>query len=136
MSKAYVRTSFCGKNQQTGGGLTQVVETYTAGENISALKVLWFDDSDSKVKVADNTQNTEVLNVVGVALNGALADDPVQVLYFGELTHLSFLFDAGTLLYLNSTGGIVDTTTGNILQIARAVEVGKIFVQIQEPIIR
>lgn len=71
-------------NVLAGTGATKA--TYTAGASITAGKAVYKDGSDNnKIKLADANGSAAVAAVFGIALNGASAGQPVEVLTAGDI---------------------------------------------------
>lgn len=77
----------------------------TAGATITAGQVVYFDSATNKYKLADaDDAAAAVRTPIGVALNGASDDQPIDVLKSGDLT-LNAVLTAGTAYYLSATPG-------------------------------
>ncbi len=85
-------------------GSNAVIASGTAGETITAGQTVYADATASnKLKKAANTSATTA-NVVGVALNGASADQPIDYIVSGDLT-LNAALTAATCYVLGSGAG-------------------------------
>jgi len=112
----------------------KLVLTKTAGENISALKIVRLTASDNYV-LADEVTYNEAL-AIGVALNAASTGQQVRALTLGILEDAFFTFPLNTLLYLGSNGTITDTVPAtHRVRLGYSLGPGAIFVKIEEPII-
>ena len=112
-----------------------IVDTYIAGEAISALKIVRLD-SPTTVKIGDSSSTYEDAKVIGVAISAAALGVNIDVQSFGELNDAFFSFPLNAPLYLSPTGTITDTppTSGYNVQIGHSLGAGSIFVKVQEPI--
>jgi len=90
-------------NVLAGTGSTQ--ETGTAGEAITQGKVVYKQASTGKYFLADNNAVTaEVRQPRGIALNSALANQPLTILKSGDIT-IGATMVAGVAYYLSDTPG-------------------------------
>jgi len=107
-----------------------------AGETISALNLVRFQDADT-VKLATNNLIYADAKVTGIALNAAMAGGTVRVLIFGVIEDQYFSYPANTLLFLGANGTITDTAplSGFSTIIGEAPAVGVITLSIREPTI-
>lgn len=77
----------------------------TAGAAITAGQVVYLESSSGTYKLADcDSATAEVRSPAGIALNGAGAGQPVQVLKSGPIT-LGSVLTAGVTYYLSPTAG-------------------------------
>lgn len=82
----------------------------TAGATITAGQPVYADPADSyKLKPAASTNQTQAKNVVGIALNGASADQPVAYASSGDVTFAftSGSFTAATVYVLGNGTGLI-----------------------------
>ncbi|TIX89194.1 hypothetical protein [Rhizobium sp. P44RR-XXIV] len=95
-------------------GTNAVRDIGTAGETITAGKVVYFDAATNKWKLSDNNA-TGTRTVHGIALNGASLNQPVSVAKHGDIT-IGATLVAGTAYYLSATAGgicpVADLATG------------------------
>lgn len=89
-----------------------------AGATLAAGQVCYQASATRKAGLADNDNATaEVRAIDGVALNGAAADQPVELAANGAVISVGAVLTAGTDYYLSGTpGGIcprADVTTGD-----------------------
>lgn len=101
----------------------------TSGGTLTAGKTVYLDSADNTYKLADCDGTAEAKNVVGIALNGASAGQPVDVLLEGDLTVGSIL-TGGIPYFLSPTAGgicpIADIAVGDdytIIGIAKSATV-------------
>lgn len=90
----------------------------TAGAAITAGQVVWADPAASyEIKPAQATNQTQALNVVGIALNGAALGQPIAYATSGDVTFNSAFTATGVyVLSAANPGGIAphtDLATGN-----------------------
>jgi hypothetical protein len=89
-----------------------------AGAVVTAGQVLYQASATKKSGLSDNDSATaEIRAVDGLALNGAAADQPVEIAINGAVVNVGAVLTAGTDYYLSGTpGGIcprADVTTGD-----------------------
>lgn len=89
-----------------------------AGATITAGQVCYQAAATKKAGLSDNDSATaEVRAVDGVALNGAAADQPVDLAANGAVIDVGAVLTAGTDYYLSGTPGAIcpraDVTTGD-----------------------
>lgn len=76
-----------------------------AGETITAGKVVYKDASTKKYLLADNNSVTVAARQgIGIALNGAALDQPLEVQRSGDIT-IGAALTAGAPYYLSETAG-------------------------------
>jgi hypothetical protein len=111
----------------------------TAGVAITAGQVVYKEDASKKVKLSDNDAVTaEVRSALGLALNGAAADQPVSVAQNGAVVSLGSVLTAGTDYYLSGTPGAIcpraDVTTGDDpIRIGMALTTSNLQIDINDP---
>jgi hypothetical protein len=82
----------------------------TAGASITAGKVLYKDAATGTIKLADSNDTTAT-NVVGVALNDARANQPIDYITQGDLTLTGSSLTVGQVYVLSTNaGGIAPVT--------------------------
>jgi len=108
------------------------VETVTAGEDISALQVVY--KQDSQLFVASSDLAT-VYQILGVAYTGGSVGGEIQVRRFGRLYDPSFSFTLGPV-WLDSSGSITQTppVSGYIVLIGSAVSSAELEINVRFPI--
>lgn len=88
----------------------------TAGEAITAGQVVYLDAADQRYKLADCDAAAALRSPRGIALNGAAAGQPIEVLTEGPVT-IGAVLTAGTAYYLSGTPGgiapVADLATGD-----------------------
>lgn len=81
------------------------IEEGVAGSSITAGQAIYADPADSyKLKPAVATNQTQAKNVVGIALNAAAVDQPLDYVVQGDVTFNSAL-TAGTVYVLGGNAG-------------------------------
>lgn len=84
----------------------------TAGATITAGQAVYADPADSfKIKPAASTNQTQSNNVVGIALDGASAGQPVSYAFSGDVTFQAAAFGAGNIYVLGTNAGGISTAT-------------------------
>lgn len=89
-----------------------------AGGAIAAGQVCYQASATKKANLADNDSATaEVRAIDGVALNGAAADQPIELAANGAVISLGAVLTAGVDYYVSGTAGGIcpraDVTTGD-----------------------
>jgi hypothetical protein len=114
-SKAYV--------DSVAGGIAttnQILDTGTAGENMTIGKICYFKSSDAKWYLADSSDTTKSVAVkLGVVQATVTTGNTFNVLVAGLDANQSGL-SAGSTYYLSTAGGISTTKGSNIRLIGRA----------------
>jgi len=106
--------SITAANVKTGTGAA--VTTGTAGGTITAGQPVYIDASDSnKIKAADANASAATAAAVGIALNGASANQPVS---YCTRDSAGFTVGAtlaiGDVLYVSNTAGGITVTPGDL----------------------
>lgn len=111
---------------------TSVVNTYTAGETLSALKAVY--EVSGVVYKADNT-SLVAASVSGISLTAADAGTSVQILQFGVLQDPVFSFAPADLVFLTTDGTIsnVAPDSGYLTRLGRAINANTLLVIIDSP---
>lgn len=115
----------------------KLIGKFTAGESISALRVVYLDDNDTVFK-ADADDSTKI-QVLGIALNAAVTGGQVSVLTFGVAEDASFTFGASVPLYLQNDGFITDLPPEDVpllfnVKIGFGLGASRIYVKPERPI--
>lgn len=86
-------------------GSSASVDRGTAGETITAGKVVYLNESTNKYMLADsNSATVAARSPDGIALNGASTNQPVAVVQGGPVT-IGATLTAGVAYYLSDTPG-------------------------------
>jgi hypothetical protein len=86
-------------------GTNAGVTSGTAGEAIAAGKAVYLSSATKKWMLADsNSATAEARQALGVALNGAALNQPIDVQKSGDIT-IGATLTAGTAYYLSDTPG-------------------------------
>ncbi len=119
-----------------GGGSGQVDVFVTAGEAISALRILSSDTSGDGV-YADPSDTESIRKLVGMSISGGATGSFIQMLNSGTYVDISWSFDVNLPLFLGPTGTIVQTApvTGSSVVLGHAQTPTTIFLDIKRPII-
>ena len=72
--------------QVTAVGSTVTVKRGTAGVTITAGQTVYLDSADSLIKLADANGAGDIHICVGIAMNGATANQPINYADSGQLT--------------------------------------------------
>lgn len=78
----------------------------TAGETITAGKPCYRDSSDKTIKLTDSN-HTSMTALVGVALHGASASQPVKVATSGDMTYTGSSLVAGKIYVCSTNAGAI-----------------------------
>jgi hypothetical protein len=85
---------------------TTVIETGTAGEAVTAGQPVYLKSLDKKLWLADANGSDLTAEAVGIALNGASADHPLDYAVDGDVTFNAGL-TAGTVYVVSATAGAI-----------------------------
>ena len=123
-------------NNQAGSA-KEIVVTLTAKGTISALRLVRAF-SDTEVSIAEPGTIFEDAQVFGIALSAAVDGAPVSVLVFGSVSDAFFTtFPVNSPLFLGAAGivTISPPLTGHWTSVGKSLGSGKIFIDIEEPIV-
>lgn len=76
-----------------------------AGEAINAGEFVYLDPSDGKARKAECDATVDKAKVAGIAVNSAVAGQPISYVASGEVTVNSAFLSVGLLLVLSPTAG-------------------------------
>ena len=82
--------------------------TWTAGENLSAARVVVIDSAGEAYHFQPNT-TTHQDRAYGITTAAATIGNSATIQISGEMTHASFTFTAGAALYVFTNGILVDS---------------------------
>ena len=118
------------KPDSPSGDSTRVQKDYLAGEPLSALRMVKFDDPTT-VSLADKNLLSDAVTI-GMGINSATIGNAVTVVTFGQIDDASFMFSANACLFLDDNGQITDTppTSGHNVPIGVGLGAGSIFIDI------
>jgi hypothetical protein len=110
--------------------------TGTAGETVTAGKMVYYDTATRTYKLADNNSGTAaVRSPIGMALHAASTGQPLTIAKGGDIT-LGAVLTAGISYYLSDTPGgicpVADLTTGEypvLVGMARSTSVLSLRIQ-------
>ena len=138
---SYVFNPFTGSFESASAGqssstVSERLEVIrTANENILKYQPVSLINS-VEVVISDVSSNS-LSSVYGIALNDALATNPVTILLFGNLDDPLFNFPINTLLFQSSAGLITDQSTTIVgeffCSIGKSGGNGSIFIDIGVP---
>lgn len=117
-------------------GTNATIKPGTAGATILAGQVVYRDSADTKLKLADSDHATAAVHdAVGIALNGASANQPVDYQTAGEITIGATMTAGNTYFLSNTAGGIcpdADVGAGEeVIQIGIAKSTTVLVIDIQ-----
>jgi len=121
-------------NSASSSGLSlDVLKTLSA--TLSAL-VLVVADGPNSVAIADRS-SYDTSQVLGVLLTAGNAGSTQLVRTFGELADASFAFPLNANLFLGPSGILTDAVpnTGHHVLVGKSLGMGKIFIDIEQPIV-
>lgn len=103
-------------------------------ETISAIKCI-YHAAGGVLKASDDSGFINA-QVIGITRTASLPGGVIKYLDQGRMDDSSFLFPAGTQLYLGQDGAITDVEPTNNFRtkIGSALEIGAIMINIDEPI--
>lgn len=118
-------------------GADAEIEHGKAGATETAGQALYLDETDKRLKIADNDGAAAVRKVRGLALNGASNGQPMAIIRRGPVT-IGGTLVAGTTYCLSSTPGAIcpqaDVATGDdVVIIGVALSTTVLNVAIQHP---
>jgi hypothetical protein len=95
--------------------------------------------SDGRVRHADPADIADAHRIIGVSLNAAVADDPVKVRRFGDVSDASLVFTAGVPVFVGASGMLTQappTAPGSafLLRIGAATAVSALHVNPSPPL--
>lgn len=107
---------------------------YLAGETISALKFVYVG-ADGKIYLGDST-NALTSEIVGITITAGAIDSLINVVSFGPVFDVSFVYGYSNSLYLTTSGSVSTTSplTGYRALVGKGLNDGQIFVDIDEVI--
>ncbi len=116
-------------------GLTPDQETITAGENISALRILT-TDSNGLAIYADPLNADHVRKLLGMSTSAGLINEPVVIRLEGKYQDSGWSWDPNEKLYLGANGTLtqVAPVTGNLVVLGHAIKSDTIHLNFETPI--
>lgn len=107
----------------------------TAAIPISAFMVV--AASTGKVSIADCTNLTQLGDVVGIAVGGAVAGSPVNIQYSGTLTHNGWNWTPRLPIFLGTNGALTQTppVSGFLQGIATPLSATSLLVTLSPPLL-
>lgn len=110
----------------------------TAGQTISALKVLTIDTTTGKAIYADKDTSGHCNRILGVSYTSGLINESITVITKGEMTDNSWAWDLTKPVFLGSNGVLTQTspTTGFRVIIGFPISATMLNIQISEGIIK
>lgn len=126
-----------GQDNSGGNSTDSITKNYTAGENLAAQRVVYFDQLTNKVFHADSSISSLAAKVVGITKQAVVTNTLVEVIELGLYTDNSFNFVNEKLVFLGSNGVLTQTTpTSGFRQVvATTRENNYIFVKIERPVL-
>lgn len=112
---------------------SSVVNTYTAGETISANQAV-YEAGGSVFKGGPETLG--VANIIGVALTAGAVGQSINVLQYGVLEDAAFAWTATDLIFVDSDGLLTSSApdAGYLTRVGKAITATQILVNIDSPI--
>lgn len=126
---------------QSGGpgpaaDLTKTIVEVTAGESISALQLVYIDNSGLAMVATSDGSYLES-RCVGMALTSIGLGNTGNIITFGEVVDPFFVFNDSDDLFLGLNGAITNIapTTGHLTQVGSGLGLGKALINIKKTII-
>ena len=112
-----------------------VVTDFTAGEMISALTVVYYDEATGTIFKADSDTLIKA-SALGITMTAGMAGSTIKVIQYGLLTDSSFSLDPADLIFLGHNGLITTTAVseGYLTRLGRAIDSTTILVLIESPV--
>lgn len=119
----------------SGGSGASTTNDYTAGNNLSALRVVRSNSSGEAI-YADKDSLTDADALLGITTNAATSGNSVTVQSAGKLEDAGWSWTPGSRLFLQSNGNVSHTvpSTGFIVSVGHAVTATVILIRLREPI--
>jgi len=128
-----------GEKGDAGADGTNTTDIYTAGEALSALKIVRIASADGKLYLTDGTDVTQYQSIVGMTQGAVSAGANPNILFQGPHTDSNWNWNMSgdVSLYLGAGGQITQTplTSGFSLRVGFATSPQSIFLHQGEPII-
>lgn len=123
-----------GSNQSNANTAQRLTITRTAGESISALKLVRNVSGDLVITASSDVSSNSV--ILGMALNSASPGGDVEILTFGVHRDPLFAFDINAALFLGPGGDITEEipNIGINLRVGHSLGNSQIMLNITEPI--
>ena len=104
-----------------------------AGENLSALRVVYLDDGQA---FAASATTALAYRLCGVTITAANIGSEVVIQQSGELTDASFNFTTDSPVFLGADGTLTQTPveSGALVAVARVITPTRIYIDLQQPI--
>lgn len=109
-------------------GPTGGTATVTAGENISALRVLR-GHADGKYRLC-RLQNDDFGTAICLSITAATADNPINVIYFGTHTDALWTWSVNTPIFLGANGSLTQTPSNTIYNQIVAIPISETVIKI------
>lgn len=116
--------------------LSQVVSKIQYGETISALKVVYINNS--KVYIASSGEVSQSFKIFGIAITTADVDEFGYIQRIGEMSDNSWNWNVSKPIFLGENGSLtqIPPTTGFVCQVAIPVSNTKIIVSIKLEVLK
>lgn len=110
-------------------------ERYTAGENLSALRVVKIESGQAFY--ADSSDATDRNKVLGITTQAADAGDQISIQTAGEFEDGVWSWTVGTPIFFNSSGALTQTppSSGFLQAVANPITATKVWIQLQPSIL-
>ena len=127
-----------GKPGRSGSGGGSATQTFAAGEDLSALRIVYAGD-DGRVSYADKDDFESATRAVGMTVQAAVESDDIDVLVSGVYDDSHWAWDMGIdkTLFLGSNGAIVQGAVNGaaVARVGTALAPGRILLRIEPPIL-
>ena len=113
---------------------SEVFNSGTAGESISAVKAIYTDGTD--IFLANNDDDVSNATVIGVTRTAATIGNNVKYQFDGDYFDSTLNFPVNDIIYLDTNGNLTNVapTTGFITVVGKSLGPGAIRINIEEPI--
>lgn len=118
------------------GGAVGAGATYTADEDLSALRVVRFSDTPGHIVYARYPEAASAAPL-GITVSAGLSGSDVQIITTGELKDDSFAWEVGRPVLLGADGTLTQSAPSNqpfIVAVGTAIAVDTLMVRIEPPI--
>lgn len=127
------------KGEAGDAAAANTTNAYTAGENLSALKLVCIDTTSGELFLADSVDVGTSYTVIGMTLNAVNAGEQPNILFEGPYIDSGWSWNMASdvSLFLGANGLITQTppTSGYLLRVGFATSSQSIFLHLSEPVI-
>lgn len=119
----------------TAAGAVNIVQTYIAGEAVSALKAVYVNPVDSKIYLA-NPSSLQTASVAGITKTAGDIGGLIEIVQYGPLKDSFFGFANSEIISLGDNGVMTNSqpTMGYLTRLGRSINSDTILITIEQPI--